>query len=84
MSDYLIIVLIGLLAFEGAGWWVIPVGALGLSIGAWLQLWEILRSHPAVQLGRQIYAALAVSFGNGLIACGASYVMGIVGRLLAG
>lgn len=33
MAEYLVIVIVGLVAFAGGQWWVILIGALGLSMG---------------------------------------------------
>ena len=45
MSDYLVILLVVLLAVAGAAWWVIPVGAAALSIEPWFQQWRNFKQY---------------------------------------
>ncbi len=81
MADYVVIFLVGVLGLSGAGWWVILVGAIGLSMGPWLEKWQMLRDRPWVPVDGQILGFFASSFANGVIACSASYLIGMMGRL---
>ena len=79
MLAYLIVVLVGVLGLSGAGWWVILLGEVGLSIGPWFRQWETLKRRPATPLDWPIASLFAAVFGNALIACSGSYIIGIMG-----
>jgi hypothetical protein len=64
MLDYVIILLMGLLGYEGAGWWVILLGAIALTFDLWLQLYEMLRSGQPVRLDWQSVAYVTASFAT--------------------
>jgi hypothetical protein len=81
MLDYVIILLMGLLGYEGAGWWVILLGAVSLTFDLWLQLYEMLRSRQPVCLDWQSVAYVSASFGTNVTACSASYLVGYFGYL---
>ena len=79
MSDYLVILLVGCLGLLGAGWWVIPIGAVGLSIEPWFLQWKMLEDRRVVPYNWSTASFFAASFGSGFIACGASYLAGLLG-----
>ena len=84
MLAYLTIVLVGLLGLFGAGWWVILLGAVGLSIEPWFRHWETLEGRPSTPLDWPIASLFAAVFGNALIACSGSYIIGIMGGAFVG
>ena len=84
MLAYLIIVLVGVLGLSGAGWWVILLGAVGLSIEPWFRQWETLKGRPSVPFDRTIASLFSAVFGNALIACSGSYIIGILGWAFVG
>jgi len=84
MLDYLIILLMGLLGYEGAGWWVILIGAAALTFELWFKLYEILKQRRAVQLGWQDVLHFTAAFATNITACSASYLVGHFGRTITG
>jgi hypothetical protein len=85
MLDYLIIALMGALGLNGAGWWVILVGAAGLTIGSWFRLYElILKKRSSVSLDWNSVGFYSASTANNLVVCGASYLVGFFGGRLTG
>ena len=81
MLDYVLILLMGLLGYEGAGWWVILLGAVALTFDLWLQLYEMLRSGQPVRLDWQGVSYVTASFATNITACSASYLVGYFGHL---
>ena len=84
MLDYLIILLVGLIANTGGPWWVILVGAIGLSAKAWIDSWIELHNRGRVPLNQLGMATLIASVGNSLIATSVSYIVGAFFRLSFG
>ena len=85
MLDYLIIALMGALGLNGAGWWVILIGAGGLTIGSWFQLYELIsKKRPAISLDWNLVAFYSASFANNIVVCASSYLVGYIGGRLAG
>ena len=84
MLEYLVVVLVGLIAFVGGQWWVIPIGALGMSIGPWFNQWKMLKEHPLAPFDSKVVQFFGAVYGNGLIACGGSYLIGILGGSFLG
>jgi hypothetical protein len=74
--EYLMILLVGVLALTGAQWWVIIIGALGLSIDSCVGGWRVLKKHPSVPFDRKVGKLFVASLGNGLTACSMSYIAG--------
>jgi hypothetical protein len=85
MLDYLIIALMGALGLNGAGWWAILIGAGGLTIGSWFQLYDIIRKkRPAIPLDWNLVGFYSASVANNLVVCAASYLVGHFGGRLTG
>ena len=83
MLDFVLILLMGLLGYEGAGWWVILLGAVSLTFDLWLQLYDMLRSGQPVRLDWQGVSYVTASFATNITACSVSYLVGYVGYLAA-
>ena len=84
MLAYLIVVLVGVLGLSGAGWWVILLGAVGLSIEPWFRQWEILKGRLPTPFDWTTASLFAPAFGNALIASSGSYILGIMGWAFIG
>jgi hypothetical protein len=84
MLDYVIILLVGLLGYEGAGWWVILIGAAALTFEMWFKLYEMLWHRQAVQLGWQDVLHFTAAFSTNITACSASYLVGYFGHTITG
>ena len=82
MLDYLIIVLVGFLGLSGAGLWVILVGAAGLTIELWFDLYEIMRKKPPpIPLDWNLVGFYTGAFVNHIAMSATAY---LVGYFLAG
>ena len=84
MLAYLIVVLVGVLGLSGAGWWVILLGAVGLSIEPWFRQWEILKGRPFDPFDWTTASVFTRAFGNALIANSGSYIVGVMGSAFVG
>ena len=85
MLDILIIGLMGALGLNGASFWVILIGAGGLTMGSWFQLYDIIHKKlPAVPLDWNLVGFYSASVANNLVVCAASYLVGHLGARLTG
>jgi hypothetical protein len=54
MLEFLIIVIVAIGGYAGAPWWLVLVGAAGLTIEGWAMKLMLLRQHPKVRLSSKM------------------------------
>jgi hypothetical protein len=84
MLDYGIVLLVGFIALSGGGWWVIVVGAVGLSLTAWHALWLLGTKYPNVQLDWNVLLHFLQVWVIGLVAASVAYLGGALVRNMLG
>ena len=81
MPEYLIVLLVGLIALFGGDWWAILVGALGLSISPWHAIWLMMKRYPHLRRNWGAVVYLGRAFCISLAACAAAYLIGATMRV---
>ena len=83
MYDYLIILLVGLIALTGGSWVAIVLGAVGLSLHLLPRVWPTFNQKGIDAFkDAELTKLMSSTVGNALIATGASYLLGVTLRFL--
>jgi hypothetical protein len=60
------------------GWWIIPIGTIGLCAESIIDVLNMLLQRPSLELDWAEQSFLTQTIGNALATCAAIYLMGAV------
>ena len=66
MFAYLIVLLVCLGGIVREGWWIIPVGTMGLCADTIIDVWDVLQHRPSLELDWAEASRLTQIFGSAL------------------
>jgi hypothetical protein len=84
MLDALILAGLVVAGYLGASGWMVPAGAIALTVGGWWRKVQLLRRQPQVPFSTKMTTYLVVSIGINLGLSAASLVLGRAARYLFG
>ena len=84
MLDFLILAAIAFAGYAGGSGWLVPAGAVALTVGGWWRKVQLMRQEPPVPFTSKMTTYLFVSIGINLGFAAASLVVGRAARFLLG
>ena len=76
MFAYLILLLVCFGGIVREGWWIIPIGTMGLCADSIIDVWDVLLQRPSLELDWAEASHLMHILGSALATCAAMYLVG--------
>lgn len=82
--DFLVLAAIAFAGYAGGSGWLVPAGAIALTVGGWWRKVQLMRQSPSVPFSSKMTTYLVVSIGINLGFAAASLIAGRAARYLLG